>query len=73
MGNRLFRRSFKLQGPPLGQRTRLGVLGFLEPVALGPVNHHCLRCIRVGPLPIVAETLQRNRLGFRGGALQKGR
>jgi len=27
-----------------------------------PANHYCLRCIRVGTLPIVAQTLQRNRL-----------
>ena len=27
-----------------------------------PANHDCLRCICVGPLPIVAQTWQRNRL-----------
>ena len=37
-----------------------------EPVALWPPNYYCLRCICVGPLPIVAQTGQRNRLVHRG-------
>ena len=34
-----------------------------EPIALWPANHYCLRCIGVGTVPIVAQTLERNRLG----------
>ena len=42
----------------------LSLRAYNEPVALWPPNQYCLRCIRVGTLPIVAQTLQRNRPAY---------